>query len=115
LSLVAVLREGDALTVLGKSADAGWLQVRTEDGKTGWVAAAYVTLATPLDRVAVAAAPPTPAACSIAVADDFFGRWNRAELGCPSHDQRRRLVGLSAVRARVNVVAPGHRPRLCLL
>jgi hypothetical protein len=81
--LVAVLREGDALTVLGKSADAGWLQVRTEDGKTGWVAAAYVTLATPLDRVAVAAAPPTPAACSIAVADDFFGRWNRAELGCP--------------------------------
>ncbi len=81
--LVTVLRAGDALTVLGKSADAGWLQVRTEDGKAGWVAAAYVTLATPLERVAVVAAPPTPAACPIAVADDFFGRWNRAELGCP--------------------------------
>jgi len=62
-----VLRElepGIPLYVVGRVADNSWIQVTTDDGLTGWVAAQYLTLAIDLNLVSV-----TGQALPTAVAD----------------------------------------------
>lgn len=59
--VVAVLREGDRLTVEARSPNGHWLQVRTEREVKGWVATDLATLNRALGPVAVAVViPPTP-------------------------------------------------------
>lgn len=41
-AVVGVLRRGERVTVLVRSADGAWLRVRTAAGQEGWVAAAFV-------------------------------------------------------------------------
>jgi len=41
---VAALRSGEAATVIGRTADSSWLQIRTSAGVQGWVNAPYVSL-----------------------------------------------------------------------
>jgi uncharacterized protein YraI len=52
--------QGTALEVIGKVPSGNWLQVKTLDGRTGWVSAAYLELNIPLSDVPVVAAPPSP-------------------------------------------------------
>jgi uncharacterized protein YraI len=57
---VDLVRAGDELAVVGKSADGTWIQVVAADGTVAWVDASYVVLDQPLDEVPVAEMPPTP-------------------------------------------------------
>ena len=43
-SRIAALQRGETATVIGRTADSTWLQIRRDDGLVGWVSAAYVTL-----------------------------------------------------------------------
>lgn len=86
--MVALLDAGAELEILGRSTDSTWLRVRTTAGQEGWVAAEFVGADLPLDRLLVAPAPPTPAACNRTVASQLSGDWRRSELGCPTNNGR---------------------------
>jgi|GEM_PF-2383961 len=86
--MVVMLHAEDELAVLGRSADRAWLRVRTADGQDGWVSAEFVSTTQPLEALAIAPSPPTPAACRIAVAGEVSSHWVRSELGCPSASAR---------------------------
>jgi Bacterial SH3 domain len=59
---IGTLRKGDPLTVTARTKAGDWLAVTTKGGKSGWVAAAYVDLNVPPERIPIAAeVPPTPA------------------------------------------------------
>ncbi len=58
--IVGKASEADVVEVIGKSKDGVWLVVRTAEGSESWIAAASVTAQSTLDRVSIAAAPPTP-------------------------------------------------------
>jgi uncharacterized protein YgiM (DUF1202 family) len=52
----AVIKElagGTPLIVIGRTSDNAWLQVKTEDGLSGWVSAAFVELQVPLDSLPI--------------------------------------------------------------
>lgn len=59
--VVAVAREGDEGTIVGRSADGGWWAVHAPSlpGAVGWVSAQFV-IATNAENVVVIASPPTP-------------------------------------------------------
>jgi len=58
---LGTLPKGDPLTVTARTKTGDWLAVMTKGGKSGWVAAAYVTLNLPLEKMPVAVnLPPTP-------------------------------------------------------
>lgn len=63
-SIISVLGQGDALTILGRRFDNSWLQVRSAAGTVGWVYAPLLTVNIPLTNVPVIdaqfIAPPTP-------------------------------------------------------
>ncbi|MCB0139195.1 MAG: SH3 domain-containing protein, partial [Caldilineaceae bacterium] len=40
---IAVVTQGDVLTVIGQSSDGSWILVRLPNGVEGWVASAYTT------------------------------------------------------------------------
>lgn len=54
-SVIAKLKQGDKVGVIGQNTDATWLNVRLSDGRQGWVSAQYIRL--PLTASASAAAP----------------------------------------------------------
>lgn len=56
--VLRLLDEGQALTLLGRSADSAWLNVRLPNGSAGWVYAAYVKT----EAATIAALPVTQAA-----------------------------------------------------
>lgn len=62
--VLAGVRRGDALTVLGQAADCGWLKVRTPRGTEGWVSGRpeYVALYLPCAQIVQAPIPPPPTA-----------------------------------------------------
>jgi hypothetical protein len=68
-SVLATIPNTTPLTVLGRISDSSWLQVRTADNITGWVAAPFVTLNIPLANVpfvtATFIAPPTAAPTAV--------------------------------------------------
>lgn len=45
--------EGTVVHVLGKESTQTWVQVKTEDEKTGWMSAGYLSLNTPIDSITV--------------------------------------------------------------
>jgi len=63
-SIISVLGQDDALTILGRRFDNSWLQVRSAAGTVGWVYAPLLTVNIPLTNVPVIdaqfIAPPTP-------------------------------------------------------
>ena len=59
---IGTLRKGDPLTVTARTKAGDWLAVTTKGGISGWVAAAYVDLNVPPEKIPVPAeVPPTPA------------------------------------------------------
>lgn len=40
---IATVSQGEMVTLLGRNADASWVQVKLADGKTGWVSTLYIT------------------------------------------------------------------------
>lgn len=59
-NVLAELAGGTTLTVIGRTANNQWLQVRTSDGLTGWAAAGYIDLKVALSTIPVVGAEPTP-------------------------------------------------------
>ena len=41
---IAALNVGDSATVVGRTADSSWLQIRTDNGIEGWVSNSFITL-----------------------------------------------------------------------
>ena len=68
--IVAVLKEGDSLTVLGRSPDSLWIAVKTADGLSGWCSAQskYVRLSADANSLAVMPVPPPPAGGAVTTA-----------------------------------------------
>lgn len=60
--VLRVLKKDQALTLLGRSADSAWLDVRLANGTGGWVYAAYVATKAELGRLPVSQASGGPAA-----------------------------------------------------
>jgi len=58
--VVGKLSKDAVVEVVGQSKDSAWLVVRTAEGDERWIAKALVTLQGTLDRISIAAAPPTP-------------------------------------------------------
>jgi hypothetical protein len=58
--IIAGLNQNQALTVTGRLDDTTWLQVNTEQGQEGWVAAGFVELNLPPDPIPTVVPPPTP-------------------------------------------------------
>ena len=54
-----VMKQGDRLTLLGRSGAGDWLLIRLPSWETGWVSASLVQVSTPLDAIAVATTQPT--------------------------------------------------------
>ncbi len=61
--VVALLKQGDVLTVVGRSPDRTWLSVKTAGNVAGWCSASsrYVRLSVEVGTLAVAAVPLPPA------------------------------------------------------
>ena len=60
---IRLLRRGDELIPLGRTANGGWIRVQTtDDGSEGWVSAnpQFVVCAAPVSTLLPLAAPPTP-------------------------------------------------------
>lgn len=60
---IRLLRRGDELIPLGRTASGGWIRVRTtDDGSEGWISAnpQFVVCAAPVSGLVPLAAPPTP-------------------------------------------------------
>ena len=57
---LVILGAGEAVTVFGRTADEGWLQVQTLSGVQGWVFAAYVSPIADAEVLAVRTPPPLP-------------------------------------------------------
>lgn len=55
--IITALVQGDELTVIGQNASGTWLNVRTSNGRTGWVSRSYTSFG---GTAAVVAAPPLP-------------------------------------------------------
>ncbi len=64
--VLEVLRGGDRLTIVGKTAAGDWVQVRAPSGKIGWASVSLLQINKSLGGVPVTAAPPppTPKVCS---------------------------------------------------
>jgi uncharacterized protein YgiM (DUF1202 family) len=70
-NILAEMKPGTPLTVLGASADGAWLNVVTADGTTGWAAAAYIETNVPVTASVVGGAAPAPAALPVGTAAIF--------------------------------------------
>lgn len=62
--VVARLRQGETVDLIGRNVDGTWWQVALATGEEGWVNASLVTTVGPADAVEVAAAIPTPPAAA---------------------------------------------------
>jgi peptidoglycan/LPS O-acetylase OafA/YrhL len=62
---VTVAHKGEALAVLGRTADAGWFIVRTSEGVQGWAYADPLTLYKAVDLIPVAGIPAMPQATAL--------------------------------------------------
>ena len=51
--IITALRAGTVVGMIGRTADNGWVQVRTADGTTGWLSAPYVIPTTPISGLPV--------------------------------------------------------------
>ncbi|MBN1681043.1 MAG: SH3 domain-containing protein [Anaerolineae bacterium] len=52
-NIVTMLDANTSLTIIGRTANNGWVQVRLGDGRTGWVAAEYLVTSVDLNTVAI--------------------------------------------------------------
>lgn len=59
-SAQVILGAGEEVTVLGRTADGDWLQVRLLNGTEGWVFAELLSAISDVDVLAVRTPPPTP-------------------------------------------------------
>ena len=67
-------KQGEALPVVSRTQDGGWLEVTLAGGQPGWVSAKLVTLNVPAETLAVAKTiPPTPKAPPTAVPPTTLG------------------------------------------
>ena len=66
-SVVTVVQGGQTLQLLGRNANASWVQVRTPSGHVGWVNATLIQTSTSIQSLPIvgAGAPPTPGAVVI--------------------------------------------------
>jgi len=86
--------QGTAVGLTGQSADGEWVQVRTTDGRTGWMWAAYLRISVSLEGIPVAETP-SDASCRYGV-DSAFSALQTGELGCPLSEAK---VIWSAIQA----------------
>ena len=91
---IAVVTQGDVLTVIGQSSDGSWILVRLPNGVEGWVASAYTTygytgpVVTPQPRPSPTVTPylsPTPTSTSVTSITEWRGDYfpNRDLAGAP--------------------------------
>jgi uncharacterized protein YgiM (DUF1202 family) len=59
-AVLGVFTQGTALVVLGQDGGGDWLEVQVPDGRTGWMARAYLTVNVDLTTIGVITGPPTP-------------------------------------------------------
>jgi N-acetylmuramoyl-L-alanine amidase len=57
---IAVIYQGQSVTVLGRHASNGWVKIRLNSGHEGWVNSNYTFLSIPLNSLPVLATDPTP-------------------------------------------------------
>ncbi|RLT39592.1 MAG: hypothetical protein DWI57_10000 [Chloroflexi bacterium] len=92
---IRLLRQGDALIPLGRTADGGWLRVQSvDDGSEGWISAnpRFVTCGVALGMLPVLPAPPTPLGQAEPTATPArptptVRQWERPQLGQPANGQ----------------------------
>jgi uncharacterized protein YgiM (DUF1202 family) len=68
-AVLGVFTQGTALVVLGQDPSGDWLEVQVPDGRTGWMARAYLTVNVDLTAIGVVAGPPTPIRANFAGGD----------------------------------------------
>jgi N-acetylmuramoyl-L-alanine amidase len=64
--IIAIVKEGDELTALGRTGDNLWIVVGMADGKSGWCSAysKYVTLDVDVSQLPIAPIPAPPKAAA---------------------------------------------------
>ncbi len=96
--VVATLRQGDVVRIIGRSADSQWVKIELTGQSQAWVAASLLDIAIDLARVAVATAPappptprPTSPATNVAylVIENHIGRFITVQV----NDQNFRVEG----------------------
>lgn len=80
---IATISRGDAIEVQGKVRDVNWYQIRTQEGRTGYVASALVTKVARRATVPAPAPTPTPAPAQQAALPPPSGETFRDCEGCP--------------------------------
>ncbi|MEZ4662346.1 MAG: PA14 domain-containing protein, partial [Caldilineaceae bacterium] len=91
---IAVVTQGDVLTVIGQNSDGSWILVRLPNGVEGWVASTYTTygytgpVVTPQPQPSPTATPyrsPTPTSTSATTITEWRGEYfpNRDLAGAP--------------------------------
>ncbi len=124
--IVAILRRGDLLTVIGRNGNFGqgrslWLRVRTTDGLDGWVASWLLDINVDVDTVPILATPvppPTPVPTAVPTPSgptiEFWAdRTNLNPGECTTIHWRTALIravyfdGMGVVGVEDRVVCPG--------
>lgn len=83
--IVDQLNNGENVTILGRTGDSSWLQIRNIRGTVGWISSSYVQSSRPIPEYSVVAAPAPPdLTCQTRITPDLAAYWNQAELGCPT-------------------------------
>lgn len=94
-SVVATLKQGDAVRIIGRSADSQWVKIELAGQSQAWVSTSLLNITVDLTKVAVAAAPappPTPRpAANVAylVIENHIGRYITMQV----NDQNFRVEG----------------------
>ena len=63
--VIGILKQGDAVSLLGRNDNGSWVLISTNDGLEGWVSSSYLQTNTPVASLAVISAPPPTSAVGI--------------------------------------------------
>jgi len=86
-AVIRKLYKGDKVELIGRNDASDWLQVRTANGDTGWVAGQYLAINRRSSDLDVVATPVLPS-CNIAVDQRLGAGWDRSRQGCPTGQSR---------------------------
>lgn len=71
-SVLATVREGQEVPVLGRNQDSSWLLIRTPTGQEGWASAGYIVVESSLDSISLSSLVIRTATPSVSPAESLY-------------------------------------------